>query len=153
MAYPEVIPISYEPDYHTDTIGRWEGKPRQVVRRAPHLRSARGVASIDDLEATGAADDRHRESVDRADRLVRTWLAELPGVEFGDIAIRPFRVEADGVLFGLVLEEHDGTQWAELYPEMSRGTVRTTRESAGQRAAMTRAIRMRVPRKEAMRQP
>jgi formate hydrogenlyase regulatory protein HycA len=25
MAVPEIIPIVYEPDYHTGTIGHWEG--------------------------------------------------------------------------------------------------------------------------------
>jgi formate hydrogenlyase regulatory protein HycA len=50
-------------------------------------------------------------------------LKELPGRVYGDIAIRPFQVEADGIVFGLVPESHheypDGRReldWAEFYP-------------------------------------
>ncbi|MEV0893805.1 hypothetical protein [Promicromonospora sp. NPDC050262] len=48
-------------------------------------------------------------------------LEALPGLEYADIAIRPFQVEFDQVSFGLVIEQHgdDETEdnWAELYPD------------------------------------
>jgi formate hydrogenlyase regulatory protein HycA len=46
-------------------------------------------------------------------------LADLPGAVFGDIAIRLFQVERDGVFFGLVDASHEerGGDSAELYPQ------------------------------------
>lgn len=56
----------------------------------------------------------------------------LPEREYGDIAIRPFQLTVDGVLFGLVVEHHDRESgdgdgedgegeseddWAELHPD------------------------------------
>lgn len=60
----------------------------------------------------------------------------LPEREYGDIAIRPFQLMVDGVLFGLVVEHHDRESgdgdgdgedgegegegeddWAELHPD------------------------------------
>jgi formate hydrogenlyase regulatory protein HycA len=50
------------------------------------------------------------------------WLDGLSQREYGDIAIRPFRLVFDGVLFGLVTECHAEDEegdhdWAELYPD------------------------------------
>ncbi|WP_433436997.1 hypothetical protein [Nonomuraea sp. CA-141351] len=137
MTYPEVIPISYEPDYHTDRIGQWrDGQFLGGVVAAfredysmtedwlshkrwyavLHRFSPDGSYLDSRIECTGA-DDRHRESVDAAAQRLSEWLAELPDVEFGDIAIRPFRQEFDGVVFGLVLENYEGDEYAELYPD------------------------------------
>ena len=48
-------------------------------------------------------------------------LGALPGREYTDIAIRPFRLTVDGVLFGLLIEQHgdheDEDDWVELYPD------------------------------------
>jgi len=33
MAVPEIIPISYEPDYRTDTIGHWDRKVSSQMRQ------------------------------------------------------------------------------------------------------------------------
>ncbi|MEV4114285.1 hypothetical protein [Nonomuraea sp. NPDC049695] len=137
MTYPEIIPISYEPDYRTAHIGQWrdgqflggvvaafrEGysmtEDWQAHKRwyaILHRFNSDGHYLDSRIECTGA-DDRHRESVDAGDRRLSEWLAELPGLEFGDIAIRPFRLEFDGVVFGLILEDHGGAECAELYPD------------------------------------
>lgn len=52
-----------------------------------------------------------------AQDLLRQWLDALPGRCYGDIAIRPFGHEFDGVMFGLVVETFEGTEHAELYPD------------------------------------
>lgn len=51
-------------------------------------------------------------------------LADLPGREPGDIAVRPFQLTRDGVLFGLITEEPEAgaaagpdDDWVELYPD------------------------------------
>lgn len=45
-------------------------------------------------------------------------LDRLPGREFGDIAVRPFRVVHDGVTFALADESGpERGAWAELYPD------------------------------------
>ncbi|MEV7008877.1 hypothetical protein [Streptosporangium sp. NPDC051022] len=137
MTVPEIIPISYEPDYHTDTIGHWEGGQflGSVVAVFPkgythtddwpahkhwhavlHTFDASGHHLASRIERTGTEAD-HRASVDAAQGLLEQWLDELPGRRFGDIAIRPFRHEFDGVLFGLVIETFEGTEHAELYPD------------------------------------
>lgn len=136
MAVPEIIPISYEPDYHTDTIGHWEGGQflGSVVAAFPegythtddwqahkrwhavlHTFDAAGHHLDSRIERTGT-DDNHRAAVDAAQERLKQWLDALPGLRFGDIAIRPFRREVDGVLFGLVIETFEGTEHAELYP-------------------------------------
>ncbi|MBG0826796.1 hypothetical protein HS041_03270 [Planomonospora sp. ID67723] len=137
MAVPELIPIAYEPDYHTDTIGHWDGGQflGSVVTAFPegythtddwpaherwyavlHTFDASGHHLGSRIERTGTEAD-HRASADTAQDLVKRWLDALPGHRFGDIAIRPFRYEFDGVLFGLVIETFEGDQHAELYPE------------------------------------
>lgn len=137
MAAPEVIPISYEPDYHTDTIGHWEGGQflGSVVAAFPegythtddwrahkrwyavlHTFDAAGHHSGSRIERTGA-DDNYRAAVDAAQERLKQWLNALPGPRYGDIAIRPFRHEVDGVLFGLVIEAFEGDEHAELCPD------------------------------------
>ncbi|AQZ66198.1 unnamed protein product [[Actinomadura] parvosata subsp. kistnae] len=136
MAVPEVIPMSYEPDYHTGTIGHWAGGQflgsvvaafRQGYTRTDdwlqhkrwyavlHTFDAEGRLLASKIECTGSEDD-HRRSVDTAQERMAKWLGELDGVRFADIAVRPFRVEFDGVVFGLVVEEFEGEEHAELYP-------------------------------------
>lgn len=46
-------------------------------------------------------------SVEGAERTLSGWLADLGPVTYGDIAIRPFRADFDGVVFGLVDETTD----------------------------------------------
>lgn len=51
-----------------------------------------------------------------AQERLNRWLAMLPGLHVGDIAIRPFRCDVDGVLCGLIIETFEGAEHAELYP-------------------------------------
>ncbi|WP_093175039.1 hypothetical protein [Sinosporangium album] len=137
MTIPEVIPIAYEPDFHTDTVGHWDGGQflGSVVAVFPdgyahtddwrsHKHWHAVLHTFDDegrhldtrIERTGTDAD-YRASVDAAHGLLKEWLDTLPGHHFGDIAIRPFHRELDGVLFGLVIETFEGVRHAELYPD------------------------------------
>ncbi|GAA1386363.1 hypothetical protein GCM10009639_10080 [Kitasatospora putterlickiae] len=147
MSVPEVIPIAYEPGYRTDTIGRFRGGQffASVTYAVPEAK-AEPKAEAEETDTRAGADrvcfavlhrfdeaGRHLDSrietapggfpeaaVAAAERLGE-WLDALPEREFGDIAVAPFTVHADGCRFGLVVERHgeDGTEddWAELYPD------------------------------------
>ncbi|MFB8033098.1 hypothetical protein ACFC5Z_09075 [Streptomyces sp. NPDC056004] len=155
MAVPAIIPIAHEPDYRTDTIGRyadgqflasvtyafpdgykvdddWEEHKRLyvVLHRFDH--EGRHVDS-DIWYAGTQAEQRQLPTGDdsvmaRAEARMAALLDGLPEREYGDIAIRPFRLTVDGVLFGLVIERHDDGEdgegegegeddWAELHPD------------------------------------
>ncbi|MEV5200212.1 hypothetical protein [Streptomyces sp. NPDC053720] len=157
MAVPEIIPIAHEPDYRTDTIGRyadgqflasvtyalpdgytvgddWAEHKRlyAVLHRFDH--EGRHIDSDIWYAGTQAEQQRHPAGDDsvvaRAEARMATLLDGLPEREYGDIAIRPFRLTVDGVLFGLVVEHHDRESedgedgegegeddWAELHPD------------------------------------
>ncbi|MFG2697152.1 hypothetical protein [Kitasatospora sp. NPDC048407] len=149
MAVPEIIPIAHEPDYRTSTVGRFrDGQFLASVTYALPEGFARGDGRQEHKRLfvvvhTFDHDGHHRESdiwcagtwaeqmerphgersvVARAEARLAAALAGLAEREYGDIAIRPFRVTVDGVLFGLVTECHaddaDGEEdWAELYPD------------------------------------
>ncbi|MEV7012239.1 hypothetical protein [Streptosporangium sp. NPDC051022] len=140
MAVPEIIPISYEPDYRTDTIGHWEGGQflGSVVAAFPkgythtddwqthkrwhavlHTFNAAGHHLDSRIERTGT-DDNYRAAVDTAQERLKQWLNALPGLRYGDIAIRPFRHEVDDVLFGLVIETSEGTRTRRALPGSPR---------------------------------
>jgi hypothetical protein len=61
--------------------------------------------------------------VESAERVLSGWLADIGPLTFCDLAIRPFRVDFDDVVFGLIDESDDdpdeghGGPWAELYPQ------------------------------------
>ncbi|MGW1141360.1 hypothetical protein [Streptomyces zhihengii] len=153
MAVPEIIPIAYEPGYRTSTIGRFGGGQflASVTYAFPD-----GFVAGDGWEEhkrlfvvlhTFDHDGRHQESdiwcagtwaeqiqrphdersvVARAEARLADTLAGLADREYCDIAIQPFQLTVDGVVFGLITEchaedenkdedtEHD---WAELYPD------------------------------------
>ncbi|WP_125775803.1 hypothetical protein [Antribacter gilvus] len=125
MAVPDLIPIAHEPDYRTDTIGRYEGGQFfACVTYGGESRPDRqlfGVLHRFDLDGNHLGSEVRVEGDDLD---VEAWLTDqldaLPGLEYADIAIRPFQFWHAGVLFGLVLEKHDidpsGYDWAELYP-------------------------------------
>ncbi|MFD5187636.1 hypothetical protein ACFWMU_05665 [Streptomyces sp. NPDC058357] len=151
MAVPAIIPIAHEPVYRTDTIGRysdgqflasityafpeglvvgdgWEEHKRlyTVLHRFDH--EGRHVDSDIRRAGTYAEQQRRPQGEDSVTARARARMAELldglPGRAYGDIAIRPFRLTVDGVLFGLVVEHHDGDEdeedgedWAELHPD------------------------------------
>ncbi|MFB6484442.1 hypothetical protein ACFCXF_02155 [Streptomyces virginiae] len=149
MAVPEIIPVVHEPDYRTSTIGRFSGG--QFLASITYA-SPDGFAMGDGWEErkrlfvvlhTFDHDGHHQESdiwcagtwaeqmkrrydarsvVARAEARLADALAGLPGRTYCDIAIQPFQVTVDGVVFGLITECHaedeDGEHdWAELYPD------------------------------------
>jgi hypothetical protein len=138
MALPDVIPIRHEADYRTDTIGWYEdgqffacitGATREDYRHGPdweehtrwysvlHLFDHEGNHVRSDIWFAGTTAEGQREAVRRAEEHLTPLLDRLPGREYGNIAIRLFRVEFDGVVFGLIDEsEPERGDWAELYP-------------------------------------
>ncbi|MDH6709187.1 hypothetical protein P3T27_005933 [Kitasatospora sp. MAA19] len=138
MAIPDLIPIQHEPDFRTETIGRFDGglffawitggfppgykhgpdwgdhkRWYAILHRFDH--SGNYVDS--DIWCPGPGPGHG------VDERLAEWLDALPGREYCDIAIRPFQLTVDGILFGLVPECHgeypDGEEeddWAEFYP-------------------------------------
>ncbi|MGI5191096.1 hypothetical protein ACQEVI_23350 [Promicromonospora sp. CA-289599] len=151
MAVPDVIPIAYEPGYRTDTIGRYDGgqffasvtyafRTGYTRRDGPwedhkllfvvlHTFEVDGNHRDSDIWCAGtqrqvmqvASGPHGHDPRAKADARLAKLLDELPGREYTNIAIRPFQVTFDDVLFGLVVERHseDGAEddWAELYPD------------------------------------
>jgi hypothetical protein len=142
MRLPEVIPIKREPGYHTDLIGRFgagqvlagvtgayrEGvivgggwREQQRMYAVLHRFDDNGYHVGSDIWFAGVRADG--DAVPRAEQMLSGWLSGIEPVVYGDIAIRPFRVDFDGVVFGLVDESDDdpdnghGGPWAELYPQ------------------------------------
>lgn len=138
MPLPTVIPIAHKPGYRTDTIGTYDdgqffasvtGAYRDKDRYRGELMRWYAVLHLFDQ------DGNHHSSKIRflgAGELnevrldpepLQTLLDILPGRHYGDIAIKPFRVDFDGVVFGLIDESGDRagdgghTDWAELYPD------------------------------------
>jgi hypothetical protein len=138
MAIPERIPIRHEPRYRTSMIGRYDAglffgwisgafapnyKPDAdwaahkrwyaILHRFDH----EGRHTVSDIWCPGSGIRRGQQ--ERLD----AWLGALPGRAYGDIAIRPFRIEVDGIVFGLVAEgrgEYPGglqeEDWTEFHP-------------------------------------
>jgi formate hydrogenlyase regulatory protein HycA len=139
MAIPSVIPISYEPDYHTSSIGRYDdgqffGSVTATLQAGTggaddwfrykrwyavlHRFTDGGVHTGSDIWFAGTSEDE-AVSVDRAEGRLAEWVAALPGHSFGDIAIGLFQVENDGHVFGLVdgSADYDGQDHAEFLPD------------------------------------
>jgi hypothetical protein len=138
MNLPEVIPIRHGPDYHTSTIGRWQGGEfyasvtaavpedwnlndwESQKRWYPVLHQFDGAGRHLDsrIQFTGTTADGEKEAIAAADQLLAGWLDALPERQYQDIAIEPFSVQFEGALFGLVVEDHeDNGVWAEFYPD------------------------------------
>ncbi|EGX60829.1 hypothetical protein SZN_05227 [Streptomyces zinciresistens K42] len=144
MAVPDVIPIAYEPHGRTDAIGRYEDGqfmgsvtyafPKGFDLAAGWEEHKRLYAVLHTFEADGT----HRDSevwcagtwaeqqraphgpesvLARARARLATLLRGLPRRTYTGIAVRPFQLTRDGVLFGLVTGEDDGEEWAELHPD------------------------------------
>jgi hypothetical protein len=140
---PEVIPIKHEPDYRTDRIGRYasgqffadvtgayqEGvivgtdwARQQRIYAVLHRFDDRGHHVRSDVWFAGVRSDGPA-AVERAEEMLSGWLSDIEPVTFCNIAIRPFRVVFDQVVFGLIDETSEdalnthGGPWAELYPE------------------------------------
>jgi hypothetical protein len=131
MAFPKKIPVKRIAGYRTEYAGTWSrGQFLGNVVRPPRRLATDGdrewyaYAYLHEFDHNGA----HLESTVEcagtgmaghhgAVELLREWLAAVPGLAYGDIAIQPFRHEHDGILFGLLTEDGHGTDWAELYPD------------------------------------
>lgn len=144
MAIPQVVPITHEPNGRTATIGRYaRGQFLASVTYAYPL----GYIPDDEWEQhrrlyavlhTFDADGHHRDteawcagtyaeqqihphgatSVQaRAEARVDKLLGGLADLTYGDIAVRPFQLTVERVLFGLTVEEEEGEVWAELHPD------------------------------------
>ncbi|WP_435221850.1 hypothetical protein [Streptomyces sp. Tue6028] len=136
------------PEYRTATIGRYaegqflasvtyafpegfsleegrEDKKRLYTVLHQFDSQARHIHSNIWCAGTWAEQQRHPHGNDSALVWAKAGLAQLlhslPQLRDGDIAIRPFQLTVDGVLFGLVSERHaEGAgedDWAELYPD------------------------------------
>ena len=139
MPVPALIPIAREPGYRTDTIGRFaEGQFYAVIHGAHRdddeeldLRRERvrwyaylhrfdhaGNHVRSEISLIGVAPYVRGEFRRRAEQRLQELLDDLVDRDYGDIAIRPFRVLYDGVTFGLI-DESDAERdaWAELYPD------------------------------------
>ncbi|MFF2012740.1 hypothetical protein ACFVWY_27200 [Streptomyces sp. NPDC058195] len=154
MTAPETIPIAHEPGYRTDTIGRYaDGQFLASVSYAfpegytpgndwaehkrlytvLHRFDPEGRHTGSDIQYIGtwAGQLRRPHGEDSVMARARARLAELldglPGRAYGDIAVRPFRLTVDDVLFGLIVERSEkneegegadgGGERAELYPD------------------------------------
>jgi hypothetical protein len=132
-----------EPGYRTERIGRYTGGqffaditgayqegvdpgpdwPHQQtdLRGAPPIRRKRTPHRLESL-VCGRRGDSHA-AVEAAERVLKGWLTALEPVTYCNIIIRPFRVDFDNVVFGLIDETTDdpdeghGGPWAELYPQ------------------------------------
>lgn len=144
MAVPEVIPIAYEPKHRTETIGRyadgqflasityafpegfrpddgWEEHKRLYV--VLHTFDTEGRYRDSEVwcagtwaEQQGAVQGEY-SVLSRARVHLAKLLRSLPRRSYTDIAIRPFQLTVDGVLFGLLTGVDEGEAWAELYPD------------------------------------
>jgi hypothetical protein len=144
MAVPPVIPIAYEPRSRTETIGRYaDGQFLASITYAfpEGYRPDDGWEEYKRLYTvlhTFDADGRYRDSeiwcagtwaeqqqapygddsvLSRARAHLGKLLRSLPRRSYTGIAVRPFRLAVDGVLFGLVIESDEEGDWAELYPD------------------------------------
>ncbi|WP_155056307.1 hypothetical protein [Streptomyces blattellae] len=144
MAVPEVIPIAYEPHGRTEAIGRyadgqflgsvtyafptgfhpddgWEKHKR--LYSALHLFDAAGRHRHSEIWCAGTWAEQQRSPrgpdsvLARARAHLATLLRALPRRTYTDIAVRPFQLTFDDVLFGLLTGEDEGEPWAELYPD------------------------------------
>ncbi|KAB8185968.1 hypothetical protein [Microbispora catharanthi] len=141
MPIPDLIPISYEPDFHTDTIGThagglffggvcrgWPVAAYEEVGEWP-WRDEHGEPMPGPWFAILHLfdhDGRHLSSEigpfadgAEADQALQRMLACLQDVEYGDIAVRLFRVDAHDCVFGLIDETdraEDGDGYVEYYP-------------------------------------
>jgi formate hydrogenlyase regulatory protein HycA len=145
MAVPEVVPIAYVPKHRTESIGRyadgqflasityafpqgfrldhgWE--EHKQLYAVLHTFDSEGNYRDSEIWCAGTWAEQMRDPdgedsvLQRARVHLAKLLRSLPRRSYTDIAIRPFQLTVDGVLFGLVVrEDEDGEAWAELYPD------------------------------------
>ncbi len=144
MAVPEVIPIAYEPNQRSGAVGRyadgqflasvtyafpqgfrpddgWEEQKRLYT--VLHTFDPAGRYRDSEIWCAGtwaqqqSAPDGDGSVLSQARIHLAKLLRALPRRSYTDIAIRPFQRTVDGVLFGLLVEEDEEGNWAELYPD------------------------------------
>jgi formate hydrogenlyase regulatory protein HycA len=134
MAVPQVIPIARIAGYRTEFAGTWSrgqflgnvlsltdpvawanGDRANSRRCYTYLHAFDGEGNY--LESTVESPGTGGDGCRAATQLLEEWMAGIPGLTYGDIAIRPFRFEHDGITFGLIIEDGHGVDWAELYPD------------------------------------
>src|SRR5215471_14001140 len=134
MAVPQVISIARMPGYRTEFAGTWSrgqflgnvlSQTDPVASAArDRINSRRWYAYLHEfdhegnylestVESPGIGEDARRPAM----RLLEEWMTGIPGLAYGDIAIRPFHFEHDTITFGLIIEDGHGMDWAELYPD------------------------------------
>jgi hypothetical protein len=137
MALPDRIPIAYMPEYRSWCIGHYAdgqflglltsapAKGHRLGDDRPELRRVYSVLHLFDHEGRYRSSDiwyagtGQGAAFERALARLNERVNALPGREYGDIAIRLFRVdvEAEGLVFELVDEsDEERGDWAELYP-------------------------------------
>src|SRR5262249_2538650 len=135
MPVPDGIPIAYEPNYRTEYVGTWAGGQflGNVLRQSGgrSRRSSQWFAYLHEFDSRGAYVRSHTATTGMGEGGLRAALAflrerlnDLPGLAYGDIAIKPFRAEYEGTVYGLIIEDGHGAgegggpmDWAELYPD------------------------------------
>lgn len=144
MAVPEVVPIAYVPKHRTESIGRyadgqflasityafpqgfhldhgWEEHKRLYA--VLHTFDTEGHYLDSEIWCAGTWAEQKRDPggedsvLQRARVHLAKLLRSLPRRSYTDIAVRPFQVTVDEVLFGLVIREDEAGTWAELYPD------------------------------------
>jgi len=133
---PDRIPIAHEPGHDTDTIGRfrggqffgcvvaafrgpWPEEGWQAHKRwyaVLHRFDAEGNHVNTDAWFAGTTADGERAVIARAEERLGGWLADLPDLAYGDIAVKLFAVVIDDVRFGLIDETDEDHDHVELYP-------------------------------------
>ncbi|MFJ3667859.1 hypothetical protein ACIPSE_15540 [Streptomyces sp. NPDC090106] len=140
MAVPRVIPIAYEPRGHTEAIGFYEDgqflgsvtyafpkgfrpgdgwEEQKRLYAVLHTFDAEGGYRDSEIWCAGTWAEAQTDGtvVGRARARLAQLLRSLPRRTYTDIAVMPFQLTFEGVLFGLVVEEDDEEPWAELYPD------------------------------------
>ena len=147
MTIPDIIPIAHEPWSRTAMIGRYErgqffgslsgAYPRSYNRRTmrdqwPDYNRFYAVLHRFDHDGTHTGSDiwcegtvteirARQSSADLAEAKLNEWLIDLPGLAYGPIAVRPFQLVVDDVVFGLIphVYHDDGQGWSrvEMVPD------------------------------------
>lgn len=134
MAVPPVIPIARMLSYRTEFAGTWSRgqflgnvlSQTDPVAWADgdRISSRRWYAYLHEfdhqghyLESTVESPGIGEQARQTAILLLKEWIAGIPGLTYGDIAIQPFQFEHNAITFGLIIEDGHGTDWAELYPD------------------------------------
>jgi hypothetical protein len=116
---PRLIPIALEPDYRTETIGRYDDGLllASVWDDYVYLHLFDHDGGYRHSTILRVGNQREREGT------LEALIAGLPGKVFSDIAVQSFEATRDGVVFGLIDESGDRAgdgshiDRVELYPD------------------------------------